>query len=69
MPVPDHFFLEEIFPNIQSESPLVQVKTISSCAITSYLQDETDPPLPSIATVSFQIIVERDKVSPEPPPN
>jgi len=37
---PDHSFGEEIFPNIQPESPLVQLNAIPSSHITSYLQEE-----------------------------
>jgi len=33
-------FSEEIFPNIQSKPPLVQLEAISSCAIACYLEEE-----------------------------
>lgn len=36
-------FCEEFFPNVQSKHPLVQHEAISSCSITSYLEEETDP--------------------------
>ncbi|KAK4826382.1 hypothetical protein QYF61_008053 [Mycteria americana] len=39
------------FPNIQSKPSLVQLETISSCPITCYLGEETDPHL---TTTSFQ---------------
>ena len=55
---------EEIFPNTQSKPPLVQLEAISSRPIACYLGRETDPHL---ATTSFQVVVESNKVSPEPP--
>ncbi|KAK4823850.1 hypothetical protein QYF61_007498 [Mycteria americana] len=55
LPVPtlDNPFGEEIFPNIQSKPPLVQLEAISSCPITCYLAAETDPHL---STISFQTL-------------
>jgi len=32
--MPDHSFSKEIFPNIQSESPLMQLEAIASCPVT-----------------------------------
>ncbi|KAK4830186.1 LOW QUALITY PROTEIN: hypothetical protein QYF61_009213 [Mycteria americana] len=65
LPVPmlDNPFTEVKFPNIQSKPPLVQLEAISSRPITCYLGEETDPHL---ATTSFQVVVESDKVSPQP---
>ena len=60
----DNPFSEEIFPNIQSKPPLVQSEAVSSCPITCYLGEETNTHL---VTTSFQVAVESDKVSPEPP--
>ena len=57
-------FGEEIFPNIQPEPLLVQLEAIPSCPITSYVGEKTDPHL---STSSLQVVVESDKVSPEPP--
>jgi len=48
-------FGEEIFPDIQSKPPLVQLKAISSCPIACYLGKETGIRL---ATTSFQVVVE-----------
>jgi len=59
--MPDHSFRKEIFPNIQSTPLLVQLETISSHPVTSYLGEETNTRL---ATTSFQVVVESDKVSP-----
>ncbi|KAK4813546.1 LOW QUALITY PROTEIN: hypothetical protein QYF61_009589 [Mycteria americana] len=54
-----------IFPNIQSKPPLMQLEAISSCPIASYLGEETNTYL---ATPSFQLVIESDKVSsPQPP--
>ncbi|KAK4814531.1 hypothetical protein QYF61_022020 [Mycteria americana] len=44
-------FSEVKFPNIQSKPPLAQPEAISSCPITCYLGEETDPHL---STTSFQ---------------
>ncbi|KAK4827747.1 hypothetical protein QYF61_021218 [Mycteria americana] len=60
----DNPFGEDIFPNIQSKPPLVQLGDISSHPIACYLGEETDPHL---STASFQVVVESDKVSPQPP--
>jgi len=58
----DNPFGEEFFLNIQSKPPVMQFEVISSRPITCYL--ETDPHL---TTVSFQVVVESDKVSPKLP--
>jgi len=62
--MPDNAFGEEIFPNIQSKPPLMQLEAISSCPIAGYLGEETNT---SLATTSFQVGVEGNKVSPQPP--
>ncbi|KAK4822811.1 hypothetical protein QYF61_020094 [Mycteria americana] len=64
VPMLDNPFSEEKFPNIQSKPPLAQLEAISSCPITCYLGEETSPHL---TTTSFQVVVESDKVSPQPP--
>ncbi|KAK4820013.1 hypothetical protein QYF61_017392 [Mycteria americana] len=64
VPMLDNPFCEEKFPNIQCKPPLVQLEAISSPPITCYLGEETDPHL---STASFQVVVESDNVSPEPP--
>ncbi|KAK4816629.1 hypothetical protein QYF61_019328 [Mycteria americana] len=51
VPVLENPFGEEIFPNIQSKPPLAQLEAISSCPITCYMGEETDPHL---STTSFQ---------------
>ncbi|KAK4818992.1 hypothetical protein QYF61_022823 [Mycteria americana] len=51
VPMLDNPFREVKFPNIQSKPPLVQLEAISSCPITCYLGEETDPHL---STTSFQ---------------
>ncbi|KAK4820667.1 hypothetical protein QYF61_003075 [Mycteria americana] len=63
-PMLDHPFSKEIFPNIQSKPLLMQLEPISSRPITSYLGEETDPHL---STTSFQVVIESNKVSPQPP--
>ncbi|KAK4813829.1 hypothetical protein QYF61_001833 [Mycteria americana] len=64
VPMLDNPFSEVKFPNIQSKPPLVQPEAISSCPITCYLGEETDTHL---STTSFQVVVESNKVSPQPP--
>ncbi|KAK4814463.1 hypothetical protein QYF61_018981, partial [Mycteria americana] len=64
VPMLDNPFSEVKFPNIQSKPPLAQLEAISSCPITCYLGEETDPHL---STTSFQAVVESDKVSSQPP--
>ncbi|KAK4829728.1 hypothetical protein QYF61_006189 [Mycteria americana] len=49
---------------LSSKPPLAQLEAISSCPITCYLGEETDPHL---STTSFQVVVESDEVSPQPP--
>ncbi|KAJ7422583.1 hypothetical protein WISP_37280 [Willisornis vidua] len=55
---------EEIPPDVQSEPLLAQLKAISSCPGADHLGEEPDPPL---ATTSSQVVVESEKVIPEPP--
>ena len=62
--MPDCSLREEVFPNIQPESPLVQLKAIPSSPIASYVGEEAGPHLTS---TSLQVVVESDKVFPEPP--
>ena len=63
-PMSDHSFSTEVFPNIQSKPPLMQLEAIASCPIASYLGEETNTRL---ATTSFQVVVESYKVPAEPP--
>ncbi|KAK4814202.1 hypothetical protein QYF61_012439 [Mycteria americana] len=51
VPMLDNPFSGVKFPNIQSQPPLAQLEDISSCPITCYLGEETDPHL---STTSFQ---------------
>ena len=60
----DHSFGEEIFPGVQPERTLVQLEAIPSSSIASYGGEEANRHL---ATTSFQVVAESDKVSPEPP--
>jgi len=65
-PMPDYSFSKEIFPNVQSEPPLMQPEAIALRPIASYLGKETNPRL---TTTFFQVAVESDKVSPQLPPD
>ena len=60
--MPDHSFSKDIFPNIQSKPPLMQLEAISSHPLASYLGEETNIHL---TTTAFQVVV-RGKVSPQP---
>ena len=57
-------FSEEIFLNIQSKAPLMQLEAISSHPIASYLGEETNTHL---TTSAFQIVAESSKDSLQPP--
>ena len=61
VPVPDHSFSKEIFPNIQSKPPLMQLEAVLS-RITCYLGEETNTHL---STTTFQVVVESNKDSPQ----
>jgi len=63
IPVSDHPFTEVVFPNIQPEPSLVQLEAIPSSPITSHMREEADPQL---TTTSLQVVIESNKVSPEP---
>jgi len=52
------------FPNIQPKPPLLQLEATASCPITCYLGEETNT---CLTTTSFQVVVESNKVSPQPP--
>jgi len=62
-PTPDHF-LREVFPNIQPEPPLVQLETVPSSSIASYVGEEIDP---YITTTSLLGVVVSDKITLAPP--
>ena len=64
VPMPDCSFSKEIFPDIYSKTPLMQLEAIASHPIASYLGEETNTPL---TTPSFQGVVESEKVPPQPP--
>jgi len=55
--------LSEMFPNTQSEPLMVQIKAITSHAITTYSEEEANTHL---TTASFQAVLESNNVSPEP---
>ena len=59
-----HSFREAVFPNIQPEPPLEHLEAIPSCPMTIYTREEADPQL---TTTSLQVVIESNKVSPEPP--
>ena len=64
IPEPDHPFREVVFPNVQPESFLAQLEAIPSSPIASHTREEADPQL---TTTSLQVVIESNKVSPEPP--
>jgi len=54
-PMPDHSFSEEIFLDIQSEPPLMQLEAVYFGPIASYLGEETNTRL---TTTFCQVVVE-----------
>jgi len=54
IPAPDHPPGEELFPNIQPESPMMQLEAIISNPITSYMGEEANPHL---TTTSLHVIL------------
>ena len=65
VPVHDHTFREDIFPNTQCESPLVQLEATPSSPAVTYVGEEA---IPNSPTTSFQGVVESYNVFPDPPP-
>ena len=63
IPVPYRPFREKAFPNIQPESPLVQLEAIPSCPITVIWEKRLAPTSPQHLSV-----VESNEITPEPPP-
>lgn len=55
-------FHEEIILNIQSKLPMVQLDIISSCPVTCHLRKDI-----LLSTISFEVVVENDEVSSQPP--
>jgi len=60
----DHSCSKEIFPKIQFKFPLMQLEATASRPTASYLGEVTNT---CLTTTSFQVAVESDKVSPQPP--
>lgn len=56
------FLRKKIVPNVQTESPLVQLDAIPSHHIT-----QEKRPMPTSPQPPFRLIVEKDKDSPKPP--
>ena len=59
VPMLDHSFSKEIFPNVLSKPLLMQREAVSSHPIASYLGEETNT---CLTTSSFQVVVESNKV-------
>jgi len=57
-PMPDHSFSKDIFPNIQTKPPLIQLDAITTGSIASQLGGETNT---CLTTTSFQVVVESNK--------
>ncbi len=51
----DHPFREVVFPNIQPEPPLAQLKAIPSSHITGYMREGA---YPQLTTSSLQVVIE-----------
>jgi len=63
--MPDHSLWEEVFPNVQPESLLVQLEAIPSHSTATYMGEEVEIHL---TPASLQVVVESDKAIPETPP-
>ena len=65
-PIPTLYnsFSEEIFPNIKSKPPLMQLEAISSRPIAGSLGEETNT---CLTATFFHVVAESEKVSPQPP--
>ena len=61
--MPDNPFSEEIFPDIRSKPSLAHLEAVFSYPVTSFLGEEIDTHL---TTISFEMVVESNKVSPQP---
>jgi len=55
---------EEVFPNVQPEPPLAQHEGIPSSLTACYVGEET---VSHVTTTFLQVVIESNKVSPEPP--
>ncbi|XP_053940070.1 uncharacterized protein LOC128854090 [Cuculus canorus] len=64
LPVPNDPFCEKFFPDVQSDPPLAQLEAIPPCPVPCHLGEEASIHL---STTSFQVVVESNKVSPQPP--
>ena len=53
---------EEVHANIKSRPPLAQLEIILFCLISYHLRKESD----LLAATSFPVVVESDKMSPQP---
>lgn len=64
IPILYRSFCNKLFPNIQPMFPLVQLKIVSSCSVSCYLEKQTNTHL-TIATL--QEVVGSDKVTSDSP--
>ena len=59
VPIPHHSFWGEIFPNIQPEPLLEQLKTITSCPLSSHLGEEANCSLLLLSRSPLSILFSR----------
>jgi len=62
VPAPGHSLREQLFPDVQPESPLAQPEAVPSSPVTSYMGEQADSHLTT--TTSFQEVVESHRVTP-----
>ncbi|KAJ7414114.1 hypothetical protein WISP_86616 [Willisornis vidua] len=62
--MPNYSLCKEFLSDIQTKLSLTELKPVLSCSTVGCVREETNPHL---ATTTFQVVVESDKVSPEPP--
>ena len=60
----DHLLSEEAFPNVQSELPLMQLYTISTCPITGQQKQISTSP----SAAPLEEVVDCDEVPAKPQP-
>ncbi|KAK4807107.1 hypothetical protein QYF61_018448 [Mycteria americana] len=63
VPVTDHPLSEEPFPNVQSELPLRQLHSISSCPIAGHQREEIST---SPSPAPHEEVVDCNEVTPQP---
>jgi len=64
IPVLNSPVCKEVFPDTQPKHPLAQLEAISPRPVTWHQWEETNP---ALTAITFQVLEEGNKVSPQPP--